>query len=789
MSEDRREFDIQPASLGFALGVLLLLQMPQLPPAWMAPLLATGLLSLCWIPAAQRWLLPPLLGLAWAWGHAAWQLDRRLEADLQGIDLVMTGVVRGLPEQTGGRARFLLEVESLEGAPESKRFQGMARLSWYRSPPELLSGERWRLKVRLKQPHGFANPGAFDYEGWLYREGVGATGYVKADPGNLPLGHGGPSLDRFRQGLAGRLDQVLGRTRAAGLARALILGDRGGLDNRQWEALTRTGTNHLVAISGLHVGIVGGLAFFLMRFLWRGSRFLAQRLAADRAAAVAAMGAAFGYAALAGFAVSTQRALIMLAVLFAAVLLRRNPRPQAGLSLALGAVLIVDPMAGLSPGFWLSFGAVAVLAYGMLRRVGRSGFAWRWGRAQWLVAVGLAPLVLLLFGRVSLAAPLVNLLAVPLFSLLLLPAVLLGAVLLFATGLEFPLVYSVWVLEAAYSGLERLADLHWVAWSLPDKPLWVWLSACAAVVLLLAPRGLPGRWLGLVALLPLASVQPPTPPPGGFRFTLLDVGQGLAAVVQTQHHLLVYDTGPGFPSGFNTGDAVVAPFLRAQGLARVDTLVVSHADIDHAGGVAGLLGRIPADRILAGEPREMKGRDAEQCRGGMSWEWDGVDFQVLHPRAPFPTEGNDRSCVLRVSSSAGALLLTGDAPSKVERELARRYGQGLRSQVLVAGHHGSSTSSSAVLLDAVRPHWVLFSAGYRNRYGFPRRDVLERVREHGARLASTVSGGALTMEFVPGNGPVSPTPYRSTHPRYWRHRPPVLTVEDSGYDGTITTGR
>ncbi len=764
----------------FALGVMLLQWVPELPFVWTIPvILLLSALSLS-RPAVARWLIPFVLGFLWAWLHAAWQLGQRLDPALEGRDLLVAGKIESLPERVDGKTRFLFRILALDGVEPS--FGGRVRLNWYRDAPRLTSGERWRLKVRLKAPHGFANPGGFDYEGWLFREGIRATGYVRVDPQNRRLETAAPSLDRLRQRLRQELGRALDGFAAGGMVSALTLGDRSALDRRQWEVLTRTGTNHLIAISGLHVGIVAALVFFLFRHGWRLAAGLTRRLAADRAAALAAMIAAGGYAALAGFAVSTQRALIMLAVLFAALLLRRALRPSAGLSLALGVVLLFDPLASLSPGFWLSFAAVAALAYGMSGRAGQNGLGWRWGRAQWLVAVGLAPLLFLLFGKASVVAPVVNLIAVPVFSLLLLPWVLAGAVLLFAGDWALPLQGAAWVLEQGYSALQWLAGLSWAAWSLPDRPLWAWTSGFVAVAVLLAPRGLPGRWTGLLLLAPLGLLQAHTPPPGAFRFTLLDVGQGLAAVVQTEKHVLVYDTGPGFPSGFNTGGAVIAPFLRASGHSRADTLVVSHADIDHAGGVAGLLAEIPVDRVLAGEPDQIAAADVEQCLDGMSWRWDGVEFRVLHPQGSSTATGNNRSCVLQVRSPAGSLLLTGDAEKRVERELVARLGQALKSDVLVAGHHGSDTSTSKALLDRVRPDWVLFSAGYRNRYGFPKTTVVERVRRSGAHMADTVSGGALTMAFSPGGSLSPPNPYRLTHARYWSHKAAVLAAGDSGYD-------
>lgn len=753
------------------LGVCLLQWLPLLTdPRILLAVLVPLLFLYRRMPLLRR-LAPLALGFVWAWGHAAWQLQGAIAPDLEGRDLILVGVVTGLPESRGSGTRFAFDVHALQGEEGDPRFSGRVRLTWYRGAPELRPGERWRLRVRLKAPHGFANPGGFDYEGWLFRRGIRATGYVRTSTINRRLAPAGWGVDGLRREIGRRLQAALGDSGASGLIRALVLGDRSGIGPEQWEVLTRTGTNHLIAISGLHVGILAGLAFFLVRWSWRRSFRLMQRLAADRAAAVGALLAAAGYAALAGFSVSTQRALIMLAVVLGAVLLRRTLRPAHGLLVALTLVLVLDPMASLSYGFWLSFAAVAVLLYGMGRRVGTGGLMWRWGRAQWLVALGLLPLLLLLFGRASVVAPLVNLLAVPLFGVLLLPWVLLSALLAVTLELHWPLSAVAWLLTRGFTGLEWLASQPWAAWTLPDPPLWAWLPASAGVVLLLAPAGLPGRWAGAVMLLPLFLIQPAVPGAGAFRFILLDVGQGLAAVIQTRRHLLLFDTGPLFSSGFNTGAAVIAPFLRARGMGRIDRLVVSHGDKDHAGGLVGLIGTVPMGRVLSGEPGELQGVEAEPCRSGMEWNWDGVQFRILHPRLPLPASSNNRSCILQVQNGGGSVLITGDAEVDVERRLTAKLGAALRSSVLVAGHHGSNTSTSEAFLRAVAPRYVLFSAGYRNRYGFPRPQVRARVAAAGATALDTIRSGAIELLFPRQGPPAEPRSYRRERRRYWSHSP------------------
>lgn len=760
--------------LGFVLGVGCFQFLPDMP-RWEIPaalVLSTGILAWFWRPAG--WLLFAAMGFLWAYVHACVLLCDPFPAGYERRELQVFGRVSSLPQRVDGGTRFLFDVENTQTAEGPVAFSGLVRLSWYGEAPPVGVGEAWDLRVRLRPPHGFANPGGFDYERWLFQQRVKAVGSVRSTGGSRQ-GDGdltaGYWLDRLRQGLQTHLDTVLADRPERGLVQALVLGERGGIPALTWDSLIRTGTNHLVAISGLHVGIVAGLFFLLTRQVWRLSARLCQAVAAPRAAALAGLVAALAYSGLAGFAVSTQRALIMLGVVLGALWFARNVRPFTTLMVALILVVLVDPLAVLSYGFWLSFGAVGALLYGMARHPGRSTLWWTWGRSQWVVALGLLPLLLIFFGRTSIVAPLVNLVAVPLFSLLILPLLLLATALSLAPGGE-------WVLQWAAALLGWLVDgLEWVsAWegsvvSLSHRPWWSWVLALAGVVLLLAPRGLPGRWIGGLMLLPALLAEPPRPAHGELWVTLLDVGQGLSLVARTERHTLVYDTGPSLSADFDTGSAVVAPFLRHQGWDPVDLLVLSHADKDHAGGLAGLLKLARVDRILSGEPEEFDGIHLEPCAAGQAWEWDGVRFEVLAPAPDSAPEGNDSSCVVRVENAAGSLLLTGDIGEAAERRLVRERPEALNSTVLIAAHHGSAGSSTARFLEAVAPRLVLFSAGYGNRFGFPKASVLRRVERVGAKHLTTAAAGAISFRLSPRSGVVGPDLYREQEPRYWRHRP------------------
>ena len=726
-----------------------------------------GLAWLGWHWPPARLALFLLLGLSWAQIQTQALLGHPLPATLTGLDLRLEGRLASLPELKGGGARFQFQVERAWRGQEALDFQGLVRLSWRDAPP-LRVGEGRHLEVRLKPPHGFANPGVFDYERWLFQQGIVATGYVRdeVDPGPNDEGPGPYLIDRWRQELGERLMLFLEGSPARGLVLALVLGERSGISPEQWELLNRTGLNHLVAISGLHVGLVATSVYFLTRRLWSLSPWLVLRLAAPRAGALGGLAAALFYSALAGFAFSTQRALVMLAVLLVALLWARTPRLWTGLSLAWASVLFLEPMAALSYGFWLSFGAVAALLYGLGNRLGADSTWRRWGEAQWVVALGLLPLLFLLFGRASLISPLVNLVAVPLFSLVLLPMVLAAVMLALLAGIAVPLHWTAALLSWLLEALAEIGRWPWITLSLSGRPDWAWVTASGAVILLLAPRGLPGRWLGLPLLLPLWLLRPPPPLSGEAWFQLLDVGQGLSAVVRTADHVLVFDTGPAWAGGFNTGEAVVAPYLRELGIERIDTLILSHGDQDHTGGFASLAALMPIDRVLSGEPDKIADTGVSACLAGQTWHWDGVDFSILYPPAPGQA-GNDSSCVLRVASAGASLLLTGDLGVKGERQLARATD--LASSLLVAGHHGSKTSNSAQLLTAVAPRWLLYSSGFANHFGFPSTEVRQRATALGLQQLNTAEAGAIGFRLG-WDGLAGPTLYRESQRWLWSWR-------------------
>lgn len=766
-----------PLGLAFACGIGAFQLLPSLPPLSLLGLACLGALGLAWRFCWGRLVLALSLGFTWAYIHACNVLCEPLPFGAKGQVLQVRGQVAGLPERGEQGTQFLFRIEESRRDTEPLSFGGLVRLSWYGEAPPLAVGEAWELEVRLRPPHGSANPGGFDYERWLFQQGIRAVGSVRASGEHRRLDEGwaGYWVGRLRQRLNDRLAEVLAGDPSLGLVQALVLGERSGIPQETWNSLLRTGTSHLVAISGLNVGIAAGIGFFFIRTLWRQSAWLCRVLAAPRAAALSGLVAAILYSGLAGFSVSTQRALVMLCVVLGAVWFSRQIRPLTALVVALVLVLLLDPLAVLSYGFWLSFGAVAALLYGMVRPGAQASLWWRWGRAQWVVAIGLLPLLLIFFGWTSIVAPLVNLVAVPLSSLILVPGLLCATAIGLVPGGEWVLQQAASFLGWLMGGLDWVADQSWVTLSFAARPAWVWGLAGVGVLLLLSPRGIPGRWVGSLALLPTLLLVPPGPTRGEVWVTALDVGQGLSVVLRTEHHLLVYDVGPALSPTFDAGSAVVLPFLAHQGWERIDLLVLSHADKDHAGGVDALRRGISIERILTGEPGRLPDIQAGPCLAQQAWEWDGVQFEVLSPTGDGLDGGNDSSCVIRMASPGGSLLLVGDIGRGIEQRLVQRLGEELRSTALVAAHHGSDSSSAPAFLRAVRPEVVLVSAGYGNRWGFPKAKVLRAIAAVGGLALNTAEAGAISLRFSSTGGLAAPELYRARHRRYWAHSPTGLS--------------
>jgi competence protein ComEC len=754
----------------FVAGILLFQLMPFLPA--MSWLIAVLPLLFLWIRYPQfLYLWGFIAGLLWALLQANVTLSTGLTANLERENLQISGCISSLPERIGRRVRFQFDVDEIQHNGHIVAGPKRIRLSWYSAKNRRLqAGDCWQLRVRLKRPHGSFNPGGMDYEGWLYRSGIRASGYIRQWDGNRQLEQtqGQSIVHKIRQQIGEQIDQMAGESKqGVALLKALTIGDRSGLTTEQWQTFSRTGTNHLVAISGLHVGIVATWVFFLGRLFWSRFAWLTLRVPAPTAAAVMSLLAALTYAALAGFSLPTQRAMIMLSIVLLATVLRLSIRPSQILSGALIVVMLFDPSSVTSPGLWLSFVAVGVILFGMGNRLNMTGWQML-GRVQLIVTVGLIPLLLLFFAQLSLISPLVNLIAVPLFTLLLVPLALMVLLLMPLPSLSEPLLQlTTQLLAWSEIALGYAADLPMASWQSGHLPIWAWLLTILGVLLLILPRGLPGRWLGIVFLLPPLMIKPEPLQQGDFRFTLLDVGQGLSAVVETQNHTLVYDAGARFSERFDVGSAIVLPYLQYRGIHKVDQLVISNGDADHAGGAAALFDGIAVSALMSGEPGRLPKLPAYYCEAGMQWQWDGVSFRVLHPGKNSSLSGNDLSCVIHITNGATSLLLTGDIEAVAERQLLTENPALLDVDIVQVPHHGSKTSSTSSFVEAVSAKYAVVSAGYKNRFSFPRPVVRRRWHESRATFLNTASSGALIFKMGSDGAIKGPLEWRAEERRYW----------------------
>ena len=824
------------ALLAWVAGVALQLQQVALwPGAVYAAMLALSLvLGLAWAALARRWrghergqlgwtllavLVGCLAGTGWAGWRAVQQADPALPLAWQGQDLQLVGTVASLPQRHARAEVFEFEIESAQHQSQPVPLPRRVLLSWYHqgyvpdepaesttptrlAGPGLRAGERWRLTVRLRSPHGLANPHGQDRERWLWENGLAATGTVRLGlraPAPQNLGPSGQHrLDAARQWTRERIDAQVSDPRTAGVLAALVLGDQSAIEADDWALFRTTGVAHLMSISGLHITGFAWLAMLVIRRLWRHLAqpwpMLLLACPAPVAAALGGVGLAAAYAVFSGWGVPAQRTVLMLAcVLGLRTLACRWPWPLVWL-LVMALVLAVDPWAWLQPGFWLSFVAVGILfasdagakpvsadrlpEASALRRAG--GALARLLREQALMTVALAPLTLLLFGQFSVVGLLANLLAVPVVTLLITPLAMLGV-----------LWSALWTLAAGAVQvlsmvLQLLSHWPWAALERPQAPTVLALLAVLGGVLCVLRLPWLLRGAGVLLLWPVLVWVPPRPAPGQFELLALDVGQGSAVLVRTAHHSLLFDTGPRYSPGSDAGQRVVVPVLRALGEVP-NTVIVSHRDSDHAGGMAAVRQAWPQARWLASFDTDPAHGLTQRCVAGRRWHWDGVDFEVLHPQPThYSPDGqgllssNAMSCVLHIRNAQHSAWLGGDLDADHETQLALARPD-LRATVMLAPHHGSKTSSSPVLLNTLQPRWVLVQSGYRNAFGHPAPVVLDRLRQRGIAWVDSPSCGAATWR---SDDPAQVQCHRAQQRRYWHHPAPAYPV--NGADAAQT---
>ncbi len=719
----------------------------------------------CWRRPALAWAG---IGVAIFAANASALLAARLDPLYAGDSMVMQVRVVDFPVTKRNTTTFVAQPLG------DRRLAGRIRASWFEPPVAVRLGDVWQFELRLRRPRGNRNPGVFDYEAWLFRSRIVATGYVVAGHRNrlLAANVSGP-VGRFRQRFVDRIERLFPDDANAAVLAAVSVGARHLVTEEQWERFAITGTSHLMAISGLHVGLAAGGGYVLALLV---SALFFPRGHHHYRATVAALIVAGAYAVVTGLAVPAQRAMVMIAFAAIAILRRRRPRPATIAAFACIVLALISPVATMAPGFKLSFAAVLLLLWLARRhyrsRPGTSASVFQATRQlailQIVLLFGLLPLTVLIFGRIAFAAPAVNLVAVPVFSFVTVPFALVGLLL---DG-PFTLLGDKALLVAWHS-LRGVEELISMASRFPGADLllpaingfgWVYLLLPIAWAVL--PPGWPGRSIAILGVIGLLVQQPARAPAGCVDIDILDVGQGLAVLARTQSHTLLYDTGPGFRSGGSAADTVILPFLAGRKISRLDTLIVSHGDLDHAGGAATILGELNVGRVFAGEPADVPGKMAQACVAPANWQRDGVAFRILHPAAPVTLEGNDASCVLMVEAGAHRVLLTGDIERPAESALV--IADVLpRVDAVVVPHHGSRTSSSLPFVRALSPQYAIVSASYGNRWGFPKPDIVERWETAGASVLDTANSGAIAMRVCADTGITGLKQHRIDARRLW----------------------
>ncbi|MFW9617503.1 DNA internalization-related competence protein ComEC/Rec2 [Aquabacterium sp.] len=803
--------------VGWLLGVSLQLAESVLwaPSAYLAGLGGATVLLGCvgWMARAGRLAVPwRVMGVAlvlvlMGWGSTGYRACQQQAMTWHGgvQDVELTVRTEGLPQpMSGGGVRFeahVLAVRALSAAAEPP-WQPGARVSLIADATsglgEVTAGQTWLLHARLHAPDGLVNPGGHHAMRYLFEQGIGAVGSVRAKAMHPVMVSPASSIwrggvDRFRQRVRTALSQAVPDAQAAGVLAGLAVGDQSAVDRADWDVFQRTGVSHVVSVSGTHVVMLGWLVAAGVRRVWSRSARLVHRWPAPQVAAWLSVGVSALYALVAGWGVPAQRTVWMMA---AAVALKTSGRRWPwGLVLCGAAVLVTvwDPWALLQPGFWLSFVAVGVLmSDGAQAPTGGRWWqqAWQGARTQWRVSLALAPLALVCFQQASTVGLLANLVAIPVFTSVITPLALLGVVVHGVWGL------GAWMTHLTMVGLSWLAAVPGAVWSTPELPFAcqvaaVLMGALQFTAMPLAWRCMTWAWFLPLLYLPRGWLLVPPPEQGQVSVVAADVGQGTAVLVRTARHSLLFDAGGRLPSGVDMGQRVVVPLLRALDVTQLDELLISHEDTDHVGGALSVLQSVPTARLRSSlapdhevrawhAPKRLP-KPHTRCEAGQSWIWDGVRFDVLHPHADdyarrSQLAPNALSCVLRVSTLAApqrSVLIAGDVEARQEATLIDRQRAGtpatnLASTILVAPHHGSDTSSTVAFLTAVAPQQVVVQAGARNRYRHPSPEVVKRYQQFGLNWVATPQCGAWVWHSQMADGGNC---WRQRQAHYWVTQP------------------
>jgi competence protein ComEC len=769
-----------PYLLCCALGVFTVGVLPELPSDSMKLWIDCVVLCLLCFKFTR---LPGVYGMGLCWGLLVCQalVDKQIPRSWENRSVLLRGEIVDLPRVNVGVQRFAFKVEcAMLDDPDTRPENCLATehdyrilLSLYSDEPGIRPGETWLFKVRLKRPHGLVNASTFNYEAWLFSQGFSGTGYIQSDNRNQKLKDQGTRrpIQQIRYRWREFVNENLRYSLYKGLLVALLVGDSNSIEPSHWEILSLTGTNHLLIISGLHVSLVIGLAFNILKTT---GRLLLPEFRTRNIAILLAIVLTIAYAQIAGFGLPVQRALVMAIVVFASLLWKRVTRTRDVMLIAMLAVSISDPMAPFSTGFWLSFSAVMVLLFIFSGRYHMTTTPLQLFRnalfAQWSVYIGLFALTGYLLMQVSLVAPVANIIAIPFISLLVVPCSLLAVITwqLAEEPGKYLLHLSDKLVELLWQYLEVLAQQEFV-W-IPLIP--VQLNAALGVLagfLLLVPGGLPGRWLSLFLALPSVFPQLTKLNTHELQLSVLDVGQGLSVLIQTRNHSLIYDMGSSRDGRFDLGSRIVVPEIRNRGILALDKAVISNGDNDHAGGARSVLEQIPTFSIVSGDPQRVlpmiqTDRNVFNCEKGDGWVWDGVVFEMLHPDNYESWAGNNQSCVLSIKTGSFSALIPGDIDDDVEHRLIASIDENV--DLLVVPHHGSASSSSPAFLNRLHPSYAVVSAGYLNRFGHPHHLVLERYRNRSIGLYNTSADGAVDIR-VSASGEMKITHQRELNRRFW----------------------
>lgn len=715
-------------------------------------------------------ILGAILAVARLWISLP-EVSNEINFDALKSSIQLQGEVLNIPQTRGSVKGFNFRISQHDSAAEQALVGKTVRLKWYKAKEEVRPGQIWVLQAKLKPIHGFANPGTYDEETAAFIKGIDFQGYVQANKNNHCVARcqsGALSLAGIRYQIKQKLSDSLAEYKHSGLITALVLGERGGISRDDWQLMARLGISHLMAISGLHVGMVAGVFFACGLFLFRRSIRLTSFWPHESWAAALSIIAAVLYALLAGLSLPTQRAVIMVSVAMLSIIFSTRMKPWRLYALAVLCVLLLDPWSIQSYGFWLSFGAVAWILFAFAYRQSKPGGLKGLIQLQWVLGLGLLPLSFAFFQQSSVAGFFVNLFMIPLVSVLVLPFSLLGLLFLPISPSCSQALFSVaeGALAIVWPILQWIGSLELSFIQLQPPSALAIALALIGMLLLMMPRGIPGRSLAVILLMPLLFQESIRPDAGEVSVDILDVGQGLSVLVQTQNHSMVYDPGPKYGRYSDAARRVVIPVLAKQGVDTIELLVVSHSDSDHSGGLKSMIQHFPGVPVVSGTPDRLKVKNAQLCQSGQSWTWDSVRFDVLSPFiGDTKLSPNDRSCVIQISTDKGKLLLTGDIEAKQEAKLVARYGSTLRSNVLLAPHHGSSTSSSHLFIDTVKPAAVIYSAGFMNRYGMPGEDVVSRYQKADIEAWSTAEQGAIRVSLGKN---VQIESYRARQSPLWR---------------------